>query len=261
MGAVSIADYLRPNYPVLTFDLAGNRYTHVYRGPTSELSASMPAAGDVWVSGYYVQSATISPLENTDQSELVVDSLVEGSPGILTLGPVTNNEFPFYEIEWLSYERSLRAHPAFSGFTLTVWQGIDAWIAEEDTVARSQYAYWPRDKDGTTTVAAAVTLSEDDMPGGSPVDFATLYSQGVESYTDYLPVARKTSLYFSSTKPPSAAIGQKIVGDPFTGVPSGYEWQTTGDRASKQGRGFNWTRVEEWTGAKTIVVDSDEIFV
>lgn len=255
MGAVSIADYLRPNYPVKTFDFTGNHLTHIYRGPTSALEASMPAAGDEWTTGYYVQSTSINPLENTDQSELVVDSIIEGSPGVLTLGPVSNNEFPFYEIEWLSYEKSLRAHPYFDGLTVTGWQGIDAWIDEEDTTARSQYAYYPRAADGSVTVSTTVGLD------ATQQKFAELYNKGIESYNDYLPVARKTSLYQSTTSITSASVGQKIGGDPFTGVPSGYQWQKTADRSSKQGRGFKWTKVEEWTGALTIALDVDDIFI
>ena len=45
------------------------------------------------------------------------------------------------------------------------------------------------------------------------------------------------------TKP---ATGVQVAwGDPFTGVPTGYEWIKTGDSATKQGRGYRWTKVEE----------------
>jgi hypothetical protein len=255
MGAASISSFLRPGYPILSSDFSGNYYSHIYRGPTSTLQANLPVPGAEWTTGYYVRAASIQPLDNTLISEMVVESTVENSPGVVSIGPVANNEFPFYEIEWLGFEKSLRVHPAFQAFSVTVWQGIDAWINEDDTTARSQFSYWPRDKDGAVTVSVTVALNSDQQT------FATLYNKGVESYVDYLPLARKTSLYQSTTSITADAVGQKIAGTPFSDVPSGYVWQKTGDRSSKQGRGFKWTKTEEWTGALTILVDVDDVFI
>jgi hypothetical protein len=259
---MAIADYLAQGYPEEITDRTGTFNRYFYRGPTTTLEAAKPAYADEWPasSGQYVRQVGIRPLEDADYSEMTVDAGFDGTPGTLSTAEVTSNEFPFLEVDWVPFEKDLRAHPAFADMTEALWQSVDNWIAETDSAARAAFQYYERDKDGVPT-GSVQTLSATPAPDNSPQDFATLYLKGVKSYTDRLPVARKTSIYEGQTKPSTGGAGQKIVGDPFTGVPSGYEWIKTGDKASKQGRGYRWTKVEEWTGAQTILVDVDEIFL
>lgn len=258
---MAIADYLKQGYPEKVTDRTGEFWAYVYQGPTTTLESAAPAYGDEWPasSGRYVRQVRIRLLEDPDYSELTVESGYDGTPGTLTTGEVTNNEFPILEVTWVGFEKSLRAHPAFADFTAEQWQEVDDWIRETDSDARRQLKYYKRDKDGVAT-GSVIELDDTASPDGSPQTFATLWLNGVQAYIDYLPVARKTSVYEGQTKPATGGAGQKIVGDPFTGVPSGFEWQKTGDTATKQGRGYRWTKVEEWTGAKTILLDVDEIF-
>jgi hypothetical protein len=46
----------------------------------------------------------------------------------------------------------------------------------------------------------------------------------------------------------------------FPGKPIGYEWLKTADRSISQGGRKRWQKIEEWTGAKKVLVDKDEIF-
>lgn len=258
---MAIGDYLLPGYPEKIRDRTGEFWSYIYRGPKTTLEAAEPAYGDEWPasSGLTVRISRINYLEDADYAELTVESGYDGTPGTLTTGEVTNNEFPFYEVTWTAFEKSLRAHPAFADFTDEMWQSIDDWLAETDSDQRRQFKYYKRDSNDQPT-GSVQTLSATASPDNSPQDFAALWLAGVQSFIDYLPVARKTSVFEGQTKPVSGGCGQKIVGDPFTGVPSGYEWQKTADTATKQGRGYRWTKVEEWQGAKTILLDVDEIF-
>lgn len=258
---MALSDYLLPSFPEVVRDRTGETYIYKYRGPEATLSASAPQYGDEFPasSGRTVLSVRLRELENQTYAELIVEAGYDGTPGTLTTGQVTNNEFPFYEVSWVAVQKDLREHPAFADFTEEMWQSVDDWIAETDSDARRQGKYYKKDKDGQPT-GSLVDLSTTDSPDGSPADFCFLYYQGVRYYNDYLPVARQTSLYEGQTKPATGGAGEKIVGDPFTGVPTGYEWIKTGDSATKQGRGYRWTKVEEWTGALSILVDSQNIY-
>ena len=241
-------------------DTSGNGMRHTYRGTSSDLTTNRPAVGDDW-NGLEVVSTSLRQIGMSLRYELVVEARISGS-GVVSIGStaITNNEFPLLELDNMEVEKSLRQHPAFASFVETDFQAIDLWIAETDSEQRKLFKYWKRDANGNTT-GTVQTLSTTLAPDNSQQDFAALYLLGVEAFSDHAPIARKTSLFKGTTAPTTTDIGQKIVGDPFTGVPSGYTWVKKADRATKQGRGFFWTRVEEWIGAREVLLDKDEIFI
>ena len=192
----------------------------------------------------------------SDSSEMVVECATYNLTGSTE---ITNNEFPIYEIEWVSSTRSIREHPSLSGYTAADWATLEAWEAETDTAARQSLQFYKRDKENQV-IGTIQTLDSTNSPGASLQDVALLVLRGIASYTDFHPVARKTSLFQGSDKPTSGDAGLVIGGDPFSGVPSGYSWRKTAHRDTKQGQGFRWTRVEEWEGATDWLVDRDNIF-
>lgn len=260
MSYAAIVNYQVPGSPEDIKDVTGALKRFVYRKDSSTLTTNRPAAGDDW-NGLEVRRTSLVQVGRSTTWELTVDAANDdAAPSTLGSAAVSNQEFPVLELDFEPVERSLRQHPGFSSFVEADFQALDLWIAETDSEQRRIFKYWKRDSEGAKT-GTIQTLSTTISPVNTQQQFASLYLLGVETYTDYAPVARKTSLYKGTGKPTSADIGQVIVGDPFTGVPSGYTWLKRADRAVKQGRGFTWTRVEEWIGAREILVDKDEIFL
>lgn len=284
--------YLVRGYPQNRAEDAGVRNVYLYRGPTSTLQsfALTYPVNRMYLDGMPVASIELIPLENPLYSEMTVETfLPRGQPAIPTgsgaesgllpppeinptspLPPQTSvqktvgevrrgaagvsDEYPFYEIDSTQVEKPLLQHPAFAAFTATQLLGCRAWDDETDTTAKASYQFWNRDKDGNT-VGSIQTLDSDQQK------YAQLRLYGTEAFLDFAPLARKTSKFFGNTMPDIDDCGQKAGGDPFTGVPSDYEWLKIGDRAAKQGEGSDWIRVEEWQAARKILIDKDEIFL
>jgi len=141
-----------------------------------------------------------------------------------------------------------------------MWTSIDQWEKETDITAKANFQYYNRNKDGEA-VGSLQTLSTTNVPDKDMQDYAKLRLKGVEAFLDAAPVARKTRRFRGWNAPSTGDAGQKIGGDPFTGVPSGYEWLKTVDRSSKQGYGTEWLQQEEWTGARLILLDKDSIYI
>jgi hypothetical protein len=254
---MALSDYLRPDYPRTIVGQGGIRKVYLYRGPTSTLEPLIPLRNSAF-EGSEVASTSFEPVGTSAYSDLIVETFIgENGEDTLITGQITDNQYPFFEIEWVQVEKSLRQHPAFAAFDETDWNELDQWEKETDTAARSAFQYYNRDSAGEVTGSIQTLGSGTD----SQQTYAGLRLKGVEAFLDFAPVARKTSRYRGSTMPTAGDAGQKIVGDPFTGVPAGYEWLKTADRISKQGVAtVEWLRQEEWTGARTILLDKDEIF-
>jgi len=248
-----LMDYLRPGYPKQSVDVNSSRWTYVFRGPTATLAPLRPAANSGFDSHGLVERTTIEELDNPDFCEITVETVQTFA---LTTAAITDDQFPYWEIDQVQIEKNLRQHPAFIGFTAAEWIAIDAWDQELDNAQRQVFSYWVRDKQGDP-VGSPITLTGTTTTG--PKGFAVLRLLGVESFLDFAPVVRKTSKYRGSTAPSSADAGQKVTAPTY--APSGYEWLKTADRVSKTGsRSNEWTRQEEWTGARKVLLDKDELF-
>lgn len=284
--------YLVRGYPRNHSDDTGVRNTYLYRGPTATLKsrASTYRVNKTFADGMPVSVVDLEPMENPSFSELTIEtflprgqnSIPSGSgnesgnllpPDVTPDAPLTNNEsvertvgeprrggagvtdeYPFYEVDETQIEKNLFQHPDFIGFTPTQFAGCRAWDEETDTSAKADFKYWNRDKNNEPT-GTIQSLDSDQ------IKYAKLRLLGVESFLDFAPLARKTSKYFGNTMPNVEDAGQKADSDPFDAVPEGYEWLKIADRASKQGEGSDWIRVEEWQGARKVLIDKDEIFL
>jgi len=164
------------------------------------------------------------------------------------------DEYPIYEISWSQLEKSLKQHPAFAAFTATQLSQLTLWDEEKNSAAKAAFQFYNKDENGAA-VGAVQTLDSDQQL------YAKLRLYGVEAYLDFAPVARMTSKFRGNTTPSTGDAGQKEGGDPFTGVPSGYEWLKIGDSSTKQGAGSDWLQVEEWQGSRKILIDKDELFL
>lgn len=272
---------LKADYPQQSVDLNGCSRMYLYLADTSLLY--LPSNGLIYL-GHPIVNASIRNVDLTSLKELTITTLqkaytvntdgsivdtAEGTDGNFLIpfsnttgapSQVTDGQYPFYEIEWAALEKSLRQHPAFSTFTPTDWTGVELWEKETDTTARIAFQYWLRDKAGEA-VGTIQTLSTSSLPDKSPQDYAKLRLLGVEAFQDAAPVARKSGRFRGWNAPVTGDAGQKVGSDPFTGVPSGYQWLKTVDRSSKQGFGTEWIQQEEWTGARLILLDKDTIYL
>lgn len=262
----NILTYLIPGDPKTTLEQTGYSISYTYRGPSATLATNTPNFNDDW-NGFPVLRVTGPNLQfKSTISELTVEVKSIDSAAVVAAGLAAagGTEFPLLEHDEVAVEKSLRQHPAFATMPSSEWGAVDLWIVEPDSDARAAYQYWKRNDKGEK-ISTIQTLSATAQPAKSAQDFAKLYLIGVESLTDYLPVCRKTELFFGQDKPTVAGLGQKIAGVPFTGAPntpggSAYEWVLTAYRASKQGRGYYWTVVREWTGAIKVLVDSTTVY-
>lgn len=254
MAAESILTYKKPGFPKTENSERSFRTTIDYVGPLSTIAAAEPDVGDAW--GDYagvVVSSYLSPLDGTDQTELLVVCEVsfDGTTGTGTAGEVA------YEVEWSMFQRSLYEHPVFrlggaGTYVLTAvdYAAIEAWKQEVSAEAKETFFYQRIDKDGTETY---VELS------ANAKKFAGAVLIGIESYEDFAPVIRKTTTYVGGL-PGTSLAGLKGSDPTFDGKPTGYEWRKSADRAIRAGGQTRWDRVEEWTGAIKVLVDRSDIF-
>lgn len=274
---------LKADYPQKTVDSNGCARTYLYLAPPASLY--LPSNGLIYL-GHPIISGSIRnvDLAGANLVELQLTTLqktytvgtdgsitdtAEGTDGDFLIpfsnttglpAEVSDGQYPFYEIEWASLEKQLRQHPAWSTATPAMWTSVEQWEKETDLVAKASFQFYYRNKDGEPT-GTIQTLSTTNSPDNDMQDYAKLRLKGVEAYLDAAPVARKTSRFRGWNAPETGDAGQKVGSDPFTGVPSGYEWLKTVDRSSKQGFGTEWLQQEEWTGARLILLDKDQLFI
>lgn len=248
----ALIDFLRPDFPRQSVSSGGIRRTYVMRGPTATLGPLVPGIGAAF-EGNIVDSTDTERVGTSTFSDVTV---VTVQAFAVTTSEVTDDQYPFFEIDQVQIEKSLRQHPAFAAFSNADWQAVTAWEDEISQVAKQAYQYYLRNKDGEAE-GSALTLTGSATTGQQA--FARLRRMGVESFLDFAPVVRRTTRYRGSAAPSSADAGQKTTAPAY--APAGYEWLKTTDRVSKQGtRSTDWTRQEEWTGARKVLLDKDEIF-
>ena len=250
MAAESIAAFRKPGFPRLSTTESAFRTLIEYIGATATLTAAEPDPGVAW--GDFVGTVTTTelfPTENPAISELVVTVELEAeSPeeeGTL--------ESETYEIEWVVVGRSMYEHPQFAiGFG-----GANALTSEDI----SHLANWQKEED--TELKAAYSFASEFSPDIELSTNARLFARGIElgliEMEDFAPVTRKTSTYVNGP-PPQTEAGQKQDPPSFPRLPAGYEWRKSADRSVTAGKRTKWDRSEEWTGAKKVLYDRDEIF-
>lgn len=257
MPAETIIDLRKPGFPVYDATSKSYRTSLEYVGPFATLEDEKPDTDDVW--GEYlgrVKSTRLTPLEGSTYGELSVVCEyffedADGSGG--TAREVT------YEVEWVMFQRSYYEHPKFA-----IGGGGTYELDSEDV---ADIEAWNNEPNPGLRGAYQIDMARiGDTSGGPVKDLSTaakMFARGIELgqefWEDYLPVIRMTTNFFGGN-PSTSSAGSKG-GDPsFTGKPSGYEWRKTADRAVKAGGQTRWERVEEWTGAPTILADKTNIY-
>jgi hypothetical protein len=253
MATDSIADYMKPGFPVFT-DTSGEFLTVLeYVGPRLALVAPGLAVGRVW--GSYpgtVSYYELEPGENEEYATLKVTCSFKYEPGQIS-GVERVTVSVRAEVEWVDVQRPLQEHPEFQGvLTARDLVDVDLWKQEQNPELRASYQYNP---DPENPDAEPVELSE------KAQKLAEGFALGIEGYVDHAPVFRKITTYLNGY-PPDSSAGMKQAPSMPAGSPgpSGYEWIKTADRAIQTGEKNRWDRVEEWTGAQKVLVDKDRLY-
>lgn len=274
---------LKPDYPQQSNDSNGCIRSYIYLALKTSLY--LPSNGMIYL-GHPIQSASLQNVDvsasnwgelriTTIQKAFTVDTngevldVAEGTDGDFLIpfsntsgapSEVSDGQYPFMEIEWASLEKQLRQHPAWSTATPADWTSIEAWEKEANLVNKASFQFNYKNADGSVTGSVQTLDNTTSKPDKKMQDYAKLRLKGVEAFLDCAPVARKTSRFRGWNAPTTSDAGQKVGSDPFTGVPSGYQWLKTVDRSSKQGFGTEWLRQEEWQGARLILLDKDTVY-
>lgn len=255
MASESILTYKKPGFPKTT-DTANGLVTRIeYVGPTATLEGARPAYGAAW--GDYlgtVSSTDLHPAEVAGTVTLSVD--VQESPNLSDSTTGTAKEVT-YEIEWVPVSRSMFEHKQFrlggGGANALIKQDIidiEFWKNEIDPTLKSDFKYDGGRADGVP--------DETELTANAKL-YATGILTGVEEYDDFAPIARKTTAFVGGP-PATSSAGTKQTLTTFPGLPTGYEWLKTADRAIRAGGQRRWEKVEEWTGAIKVLVDRDQVY-
>lgn len=210
-------------------------------GPFDKLNAAKPATGDV-LAGYegLVVRTSVCDRDETGVFGVLVVTLDADQSGVSTIAPINKLLRETREIVWMPNSRPLASHPNAATYAAELY----AWMGESEAGLKKQFKYktYTYDNEGKQT-ACEIT----EMDASAQV-WAKKIAAGVESWTDYYPIARLTGVY--SAEPVTEGCGRGFLGEP-TGfhLPSGHDWMKTGDNAT-QNTDRSWNRTREWTGVK-----------
>lgn len=257
MASEFIFDLRRPGFPKFDNSEGSFRTSIEYVGNFDDLFREAPNVGESW--GDYqgtVATSRLEPIEGTNYAILTVDCEAKFEPGDGTGYDEGVEQETKWEVDWVMFTRSWYEHPEFrvggaGTYALTemdVYE-IGMWETEEDVFLKEQYSFRPPLGGETQTLSNNAKM------------FVQSILLGIPEWEDFSPVARKTTTY-SRGNPGQSSAGQKEDPEDFTGRPTGYEWRKTADRAVQAAGGgtTKWDRVEEWTGAKKVLYDRDEVF-
>lgn len=260
MSFAAIAAYLRPEYPQYTADEQSMGNVYQYRGPTATILANVPAVGTAWADGRAVRSVEYTPsIDNSGYSDLIVSS-VYNIAETETLSSELESER--YQIRWVPNDQPLVQHPAFlpgGASDLNVVVGgrtgreeIHGWELEENSTLKAARKY--RKIEMGQPVAPDITIGQ-----GGAIAYVKLRQLGFDSFTVFLPVWTKVSVYSGTVAPGTGAAGQYAATPSGSGYPSGYQWIKSADTAERIGTKAKWNRTEEWTGFKKVYFDTDSL--
>lgn len=271
MSYTALAPYLRPEYPkfVNNEGSVGNNY--LYRGPSATISANVPLIGELWEDGrlvtdvQHVPSISNSAL-NAGGSGGIDDLSVSTSYARTAGGPaVTTLEEERYQIRWQPQQLPLIQHPAFQpGAASDVFTAIGGkrpiediigWEYEQDPNLKAERKYKKLQSDGTPSSTTTTVET-----GTGATAYVKLRQLGYDSFTVFLPIWTKVSIYRGEEAPGVGDAGQyEATGPDGTGFPAGYEWVKSGDSAERIGNAARWQRTEEWMGFVKVYFDTDTL--
>ena len=236
-----------PDSPDWDFSGEAVTCTRIFEGPYGTCLESRPQRGESMTgyTGLVVDNAKVKKAPG-GKGRLTVTAFAKAPSSSVVDMPEEK-----FEVDWVEVQRPLITNPCFAAdgsYPLTMDDkiAIEKWEDCPDADIKADYGYYTNND--TREPDGGIQLS----------DNAKVYVdkrlKGVDSWVEYMPVCRKTSL--TVAKPSESAAGFINEPDGFgSALPSGFEWLKTSDRSLRTGTHGKWERSEEWTGA--IYVDHD----
>jgi len=262
MSYLSLAPYLRPEFPVYKETAQSVGYVFSYRGPAATIAANKPVMFETWADGRKVRSIELTPsIDNSGYSDLVIDTTYSYETSEVS-SPTLESER--YQVRWMPHELPLMNHPGFapggvSDLTTsagspsrTGYADVYGWEDEVDPLLRGARKYRP-------IINGVPSTTVYDVSQLGALAYIKLRQLGFTSYTDFCPVWTKVSVYNGTSAPGVGACGQYTTTPSGSGYPSGYEWIKSGDNAERIGNQPKWQRTEEWTGFNKVYFDTDTL--
>lgn len=269
MSFAAIASYIRPEYPQYTEDESSIGNVWHYRGPSATLVSNRPAIGDAWADGRSVRSVEYTPsLDNSAASDLIISTVFSYADSVTIASSLDSER---YQIRWVPQDLPLQQHPEFlpgassdlgaTGGTpsRTGRADIFGWESEDDPDLKGARQYRPYNT-GTGLVGATRTVAV-----GGAIAFVKLRQLGFDSFTVFLPVWTKVSVYSGTVAPGTGEAGQYVAaasvpGGLDAGIKARYpDWIKSADSAERIGTRAKWQRTEEWTGFTKVYFDTDTL--
>ena len=156
-----------------------------------------------------------------------------------------------FEVDWVELQRPLITNKCWLlggplALTLADRAALKKWEDGPDADIQAAYKYFTDNDKRTPAGGTALTANAQ--------AYAEKILDGVDSWVQYVPVCRKTSL--TVEKPSESAAGFKNTPDGFgSALPEDFEWLKTADRSTRTGKHGKWEQTEEWTGAESIDTD------
>lgn len=261
MAYTDFDPYLQKDGKEYTESESSRGTTYLYRWNNVTDTLTIPVIGETWEDGRPVTDIRYKEkIDNSEVDELFVStvfSVTGGGPSTTTL------EQSRYQIRWNPVQLPLIRHPYFQpGATGDLFTAISSkkpiedvvgWEYEQDPNLKAERQYRKLGSDGQPTgVAVSVT-------SGQAIAYVKLRQLGFDSYTEFLPVWSKVSVYRGEDAPGTGTIGQYTATPDGSGYPSGYEWIKSADSAERIGNQARWQRSEEWSGFTRVYFDIDSM--
>lgn len=224
-----------PNSPHINDSVNGCTYTRMYKGPWDIVLRFAPRRGGSMVDtpGLKISQVQIHR-EPGSVGKLVVvlEGVEDGNDGD-TLSDTG-------ELRWIPVERPLSELPQYNGYGRDWWDAIDAWKREPNVYLRLNYQF----RQSVVALGGNVSREEDISLDSQQQLIAQKINQGIESWVDYMPVARRIRTY---TDQPAAEKCGALEAPSGVVVPAGYDWRRSSDDVVQQ-QNTTWTRTTEWSG-------------
>jgi hypothetical protein len=266
-----MANYLKPGFPEREVTENSVRYNYEYIGPDSALNTPLP--GSI-IAGRPVVSSRKKPVPGTDLAELFITSetavLIDPDTGDEIIDETTEEEkteeeesgssdsttyparsAPVISVDWVALEHQIRAHPELAEMTAYDSASVEKWEKETDPDLKGAFKF----SVAGGSPESAVTLS------ALAQKLARCINRGVDTYQDFHPVVRRSTIYRGSMPGTDSIVGNGIVGGAPPGAPAGWTYVQTADSVTGAIHGGQWERNEEWTGMKELLVDSENILI
>jgi len=212
--------------------------TRTWEGPYATCAAARPNRGAIYSETYSGMRVVKTSLRGKEGG---VGQLVVVYESLSYTNSAGETDEESYEVDWVEMQRDILTNPRYrvggggaKALTAFEFAALSVWRNEPNATKKSELKYWDLENDDYVDVE------------GNATEVAQQILKGEETWTDYYPVARISSL--KEVMPSVTKAGVYSSTKPFSACPDGYTWMKTSDRSTRSGKSGLWIRSIEWTG-------------